>query len=403
MKYTLAKLYRLTVYIGLTLACGSMTSVSAKASLNTQNKGAIYEKSVTAIVDKISSGELVEALEMSNQLTSKYENSRIGHLLKADILTAINGDLDNFGEGIKSQRLNNKNFKHELNNRLSSNSFIEQDKLPASVVDMGDEPLVLIAEMQTGRFFLFENNAGRPKLIGDYYMTIGKAGYGKQYEGDNKTPLGVYRVTHEIAGTQLPDLYGSGAFPVNYPNIIDKWRRRTGYGIWLHGTPSETYSRAPLASEGCFVLSNDDYDAIAPHIRHAKNPPVVLKDKIDWLSLQEHEKRRQTFLALINDWAQDWESLNVERYLGNYDSADFQFGKKDFSEWSNRKHRIGKSKTFIQLGINVRGLYLYPGEKNMFMVDFKQSYLSNNHKSVTNKKQYWRRDKAGDWKIVYEG
>jgi len=362
-----------------------------------------YESSITAIAEKISEGKLNDALNLSNSLIEEYPNSRIGYLLKGDVLTAINGDLSEFGEGIKTHKLSQKNFRHELNNRWFSDENIPQDKYPASILDMGGESLVILAEMETGRFFLFENEAGKPKVLDDFYMTIGKDGYGKQVEGDNKTPLGVYRVTHEIAGKTLPDLYGSGAFPVNYPNKVDKWRRRTGYGIWLHGTPSETYSRAPYATEGCFVLSNEDYETVAPKIRSADRPRVVLTKNITWLTAEAHEEKRQTLLAKVNAWAQDWESLDVSRYLNNYDRRDFQFGQKNFSSWSKRKRQIGAGKTFIQLGLDIKGLFMYPGEKDMFMVDFRQSYLSNNHQSQTNKKQYWRQNSKGEWKIVFEG
>jgi murein L,D-transpeptidase YafK len=59
---------------------------------------------------------------------------------------------------------------------------------------------------------------------------------------------------------KLTDFYGSGAFPINYPNEWDRIRGRNGYGIWLHGTPRDTYSRPPRASDGCIVLSNEDLD-----------------------------------------------------------------------------------------------------------------------------------------------
>src|SRR3546814_8483534 len=49
---------------------------------------------------------------------------------------------------------------------------------------------------------------------------------------------------------KLPDFYGDGAYPLNYPNEWDKHEGRKGYGIWLHGTPSTTYSRPPRASDG---------------------------------------------------------------------------------------------------------------------------------------------------------
>ena len=36
------------------------------------------------------------------------------------------------------------------------------------------------------------------------------------------------------------------------------FKRRTGSGIWLHGTPPDQFARAPLATDGCLVLANPD-------------------------------------------------------------------------------------------------------------------------------------------------
>ena len=52
--------------------------------------------------------------------------------------------------------------------------------------------------------------------------------------------------------------YGTAAFPISYPNEWDRRQGRNGFGIWLHGTPSDTYSRPPRASDGCVVLTNQD-------------------------------------------------------------------------------------------------------------------------------------------------
>jgi hypothetical protein len=65
-------------------------------------------------------------------------------------------------------------------------------------------------------------------------------------------------VNNRIPGPKLPDFYGTGALPLSYPNEWDKRNGRSGYGIWLHGTPSDNFSRPPLSSDGCVVLANPD-------------------------------------------------------------------------------------------------------------------------------------------------
>ena len=112
-------------------------------------------------------------------------------------------------------------------------------------------------------YFAFERGwqrgiDGALKLQTDYYVSQGKLGVKKFREGDQKTPIGVYYVNGRIPGPKLPDFYGTGALPINYPNEWDRRNGRGGSGIWLHGTPSDNFSRPPLSSDGCVVLANPD-------------------------------------------------------------------------------------------------------------------------------------------------
>lgn len=382
------------------------SSSFADYTYNKESPGKEYEIKLLNIVDAVDEGQLNKALTLSDQLIEEYPDSRIGHLMKGDVLSAMAGDLTRFGQGIQRDEKLYHGLNHELRNRVGWREKSQQDqysqKIPASILEMGSDKYVFVGEIESGRFFIFGNKGGQPYLVKDYYMSIGKAGHGKQVEGDNKTPLGLYSVTHEIEGKKLPDLYGSGAFPVDYPNKVDAWRQRTGYGIWLHGTPSDTYSRSPLSSEGCFVLSNADYDDVAPYIREVGRPRVLLVEKINWLTPEQHQQRRQDYLEVLQKWVAGWESLDIDKYLSFYDKDNFNFGKGDFSSWEERKRNITKGKKYVQLSLALQSMYLYPGEKDMFTVDFKQNYLSNNYKGLSEKTLYWKKAKNGQWKIIYE-
>ena len=59
-------------------------------------------------------------------------------------------------------------------------------------------------------------------------VSIGKMGIGKTREGDQKTPAGIYRITSFLSDIELDDFYGQGAYPLNYPNSLDRLQGRTG-------------------------------------------------------------------------------------------------------------------------------------------------------------------------------
>src|SRR5205085_7112581 len=141
-----------------------------------------------------------------------------------------------------------------------------------------------------------------------------KNGTDKNREGDQKTPLGVYYVTSSIPRQKLSDFYGTAAFPISYPNEWDRRQGRNGFGIWLHGTPSDTYSRPPRASDGCVVLTNSDLDHIAKYLQIGLTP-VIISDEVQWVSSSEWTNERDAFLGQLEAWRTSWHSRNTDRFL----------------------------------------------------------------------------------------
>ena len=149
---------------------------------------------------------------------------------------------------------------------------------------------------------------------------------------------------------QLADFYGTAAFPLNYPNEWDKRRRRTGSGIWLHGVPSDTFSRAPQASDGCVVLTNQDLDAIGRHVQVGLTP-VIISNGIEWVPLQSIGSVRQELGGALEQWRRDWESRSVDRYLAHYSRA-FRSGKQDYRGFVRQKRKAGNSRQVIKVNVD---------------------------------------------------
>ena len=396
----------INVYSAEAVAGGAASAVNPSAAIGDSHASAQYESELLSILQLIQVGDLVKALVAAERHLQKFPNSRVGHLLKADILLASSSPLLEIGQTIAPPSKALEELKHQIKNRwqhLKSNVHAAENLVPDSLLDMGRHKYVIVTDMQAGRLYLYENRLANPVLIRDYYLTVGSAGFGKQLEGDNKTPVGVYSIYQHIAGSALPDLYGKGAFPVNYPNRFDRALNRTGYGIWLHGTPSDTYARSPWASEGCFVLSNDDLLDIQQYIDAGSRMPVILSDQINWISLQQLARSKSQYRAVLENWKRDWESLNTQAYLAHYSEQNFNFGKADFRSWAKRKQQVNRAKTFVQVDLDIQSMFMYPGEPDMFVVQYQQRYLSNNYAGRASKQQYWQRDSQGQWKIIFEG
>jgi murein L,D-transpeptidase YafK len=210
----------------------------------------------------------------------------------------------------------------------------------------------------------------------------------------------VYFVNEFIPSDQLPDLYGAGAFPINYPNEWDQHLGKTGYGIWLHGTPSYTFNRPPQASDGCVTLSNYDFNHLSSFV-DVGNTPVIIADGIKWGDRISINKQRQAFYTLLEQWRTDWESHNIERFLSNY-SRDFDSQGKDFEAWAENARLAYADAGKIRIRLSNVSVFAYP-DQDLLVTTFRQEYLSDNTRVDLFKRQYWKQNAQGRWKIVYEG
>lgn len=258
----------------------------------------------------------------------------------------------------------------------------------------------LIFDLLDNHMYLYRKNGSGLTLANDAFVAVGKNGIDKQREGDEKTPVGIYYASRFIPGATIPAIYGAGAFPINYPNTWDRLLGRTGSGIWIHGTDKDGDSLLPLSSRGCLTMRNDDFLTLARHLE-LKHTPVVVSRQVTWASPATVQADRDSLAGAIETWRRDWESLDTERYLRHY-SPSFSTSDMDLAAWSAYKRRVNSNKTFVQVELSELGLYRYPGEPELYMATFRQSYRSSNFNARRSKHQFWRREN-GEWRIVHEG
>jgi murein L,D-transpeptidase YafK len=360
------------------------------------------EASLINILLEINARNLDKALAETEKLLRSHPNFRLAHLIRGDLLLARARPLRTMGDVEHAPPGQLEELRNEAKLRIQrSKEPPPSDKLPRHVLQLhpGQE-YAIVADTSTSRLFLFRNAMGEPVYVADYYISTGRNGAEKLKQGDQKTPLGVYFVTASLPRKKLSDFYGSGAFPISYPNEWDRRQGRNGYGIWLHGTPSDTYSRPPRASNGCVVLTNQDLDAIATKLQ-AGMTPVVITGGMEWVDAAEVRRERQALGQALEAWRRDWESRDTERYLGHY-SREFSSGKQNLADWARQKRRVNAGKTWIKVRLSEVSMFRYPGHTDLAVVSFDQEYSSNNLSNRMKKRQYWIRE-AGGWRIIYEG
>ncbi len=359
------------------------------------------EAQLVKSLQSINDNRLDIAFNEVDSLLRINPNFKLAQLVKGDLLMARAGAIDNFGSAANAPSDKIEDLRDEARVRLQRVMSRSDTTLTPRFLwqlDAGQK-YALVVDTSRATLFVYENVNGEPRYVTDFYVTIGKLGTEKITEGDQRTPIGVYFVKSDLPKKQLADLYGSGAYPLSYPNEWDRRNNRTGSGIWLHGTPSDTYSRPPRASNGCVVLANEDLDKLAPYLQVGITP-VIITNRMAW-NTEQDQSERAALLQEVEQWRRDWSSLDTGAYLGHY-ASDFTSDSQNYPAWAKQKQLVNSAKSWIKVGLSNLSVFTYPEQPDLAVVNFEQDYSSSNLSNRMKKRQYWIK-KNDRWQIVYEG
>lgn len=387
----------------MTRATGFLRATALALFLPCAALAASPEPALSGVLEAIESNRVDLALQRVERLIADHPNFRLAHLIRGDLLLARARPLQTFGNVAKTvPQAQLEDLRAEALVRLRAlRERPEADRLPRQILQLhpGQRHAVLV-DSRRSRLYVYENADGRPRYVADYYVSLGKRGVEKIREGDQKTPVGVYHVTANLPRSKLTDFYGAGAFPINYPNEWDRRLARTGYGIWLHGTPPDTYSRPPRASDGCIVLANPDLLAVGRLVQVGMTPVIIARE-LEWVDAATLEADRRSLGTALEQWRRDWESRDAGRYLSHYSSA-FRAGQQDLAAWAAHKRGVNAAKAWIRVDVSEVSMLRYPEQGDFVVVSFRQDYRSSNLNNVMRKRQYWKKE-DGRWRILYEG
>jgi murein L,D-transpeptidase YafK len=348
---------------------------------------------------EITRGNLDGALNDIDKVISAVPNFKLAYLVRGDLLQAKAHQVSGFGAAANAPSEEIADLKQEAQVRLEH--YLAHTPTPPDAVWQLDSTQrnVIVVDTVKSRLYLYRNAGGKPEYVADYYVTVGKNGTEKQKEGDKKTPLGVYFSSTQLAREKLPDLYGAAAYPLNYPNEWDKKQGKSGHGIWLHGTPHDTFSRPPRASDGCVVLTNADIESLAPILKTGNTPFVISAENE---APAASPQQRESLLRAVEQWRSDWQSKKTDTYLAQYAQDFFTEGMK-FNVGEAHKRRVQQDKSANRVNLSDLSAFRYPNsQQTMAVVSFNQNYQADHFSNSMRKRQYWLLEQ-GRWKIVYEG
>lgn len=401
----------------LALCCAALSPAAVQAG---PAKRAAAERASTAAAAKARDGEaearLIEiyrlvgqsrtrdALAKAESLVADHPNFALAQLVYGDLLLAQQrpvralGDVPEPMAQAGSQAL--ADLREESHLRLKAlRERPPAGAVPAQFLQVSPRTRHAIAiDASRARLYLFENGVGGMKLIADYYISVGKSGVDKGVEGDLRTPLGVYYITSNLDPKTLKDFYGSGALPINYPNPYDARRGKTGYGIWLHGTPPDQFARAPKATDGCVVLANPDLDRIIRTVE-VRTTPVVIASFLRWVTPANAQHEARPFQDVLQAWRSAKASGDVSRLMAFY-TPDFAVNGKPLAELKPLLNvELSKARG---RGVELKDVSIlrWTDAADTMVVTFGE--VPEGARSGSTKRQYWVRQ-GSQWKIFFEG
>lgn len=367
------------------------------------------EALVRQIYQHLGEGERAQALATARHLSIQFPNFQLGQLLYADLLNIsshppVQGDdLDADAQASGLRRL--EDLLLEAKRRLTRPApQALQGQVPQSLAYLAaGQPYIAAVDASRSRLYWFINRTGadgllKLELLKETYISVGINGVGKIKEGDGKTPIGVYFIQKNLPGSTLPDLFGSGALTLNYPNAVDAMRNKTGSGIWLHGTPSAQYSRAPEATDGCVVLSNPEMEELL-RLPGSRMTPVIIADKLDWVPAGQVSEVYTHFKPRLDQWLADRQSADADQLKTHY-SPRFERDALDLEYWWPKLAQATSLQRKAKPLELVSVLHWNDGEETMVVTMLDPNIKDKRQPAFL--RTYWQKE-TGQWKLVFEG
>lgn len=376
--------------------------VDARAPLQRQSPSA--EARLLDVYRLIGKGQSRQALAQAQTLARDVPNFQLAQLVYGDLLLAQTRALPAMGNApgdlASKAPARLEQLREEAERRLGAlRERPPAGTVPAQFIEVPPTTRHAIAvDASRSRLYLFENGPNGLHLVADHYASIGRLGFEKSAEGDQRTPLGVYFITSRLDGRQLTDFYGVGALSLNYPNEYDRRQGRTGSGIWLHGVPSDSYARSPHSTDGCVALANPELRDIMERVQ-PRNTPVVIAKSLQWVPPAVKEPERRSLHNLIEGWRVARASGDLNRLMSFY-SNQFANGNKDLAQWRQLIEKDISQTRGRPVQLKDVSILGWRDKSDILVVTFGE--IADGQRTGAVKRQYWGKE-GGLWKIFYEG
>jgi len=245
------------------------------------------------------------------------------------------------------------------------------EKIPDSIVSLSSG-YVIVVDKQYQKIYVFHKSRTFTKVF-ETLCSTGKNPGSKQVAGDARTPNGIFFATKSMPNPGPPEVYGSMAFPLDYPTISDKRAGRDGNNIWIHGT---TKTLLPTQSKGCVVLHDSDLQRLAQFI-YLNKTPVIISEFLRWVPQDQVSPSKNELERILTSWHKAFIENDIKKIDSLYLQGSEIKGKKREELYNKVKYSRNLNNHFI---LQPRDISILQ-ENNNAVIIFDQIYAVNSNNS----------------------
>lgn len=263
----------------------------------------------------------------------------------------------------------------------------------------GLKEAVVVVDKKTNKIHVANYNEGPLAILKTYRVTFGKSNGDKLWEGDLKTPEGIYDFLYRKIPTQKK--FGPLAIYIGYPNSMDKHGAKTGDQILLHGTDDPSRLERPFDSLGCVVTDNENVAEISECVKIKETKIIITRD-YDAIKDAARLPKAKEFFA---NWLKAWSEKDLVSYIESYaDEYIPQQAGRNRNEFAKYKENLNKMYGTIKVTASDVRYYFH---EKYDLITFTQNYESTlpNGKpaySGVAKKNLYIQERNGHYRIVTE-
>jgi murein L,D-transpeptidase YafK len=240
---------------------------------------------------------------------------------------------------------------------FSTKAFADiNGELPDSLIFLPENTNAILVEKSSQQVFIYSSAGDTISKSLQFRCSTGENYGDKEKQGDKKTPEGIYFIKDRYEDKDLSAIYGKKAFPIDYPNFMDKKAGKTGNNIWLHGTNKVLKD---MDSNGCVAMEDENIVSISDYIAINTTPVIIVEN----LSMEGKDKLSNKKI-MIQEWFKGWiKAVNngsYHDYLNMYDKS-YLPEILWWQEWYDIREYAKKNIGILNATVENKGVYRQNG------------------------------------------